>query len=33
MPRDTLNVNLTGVLEPTWKEFITYLIDTPVTKV
>jgi len=30
--RDTLNVNLTGVLEPTWKEFITYLIDTPVTK-
>jgi len=30
--RDRSDKNLTGVLEPTWKEFVTYLLNTPVTK-
>jgi len=30
--RDKTDGNLTGVMEPTWKEFVTYLLNTPVTK-
>jgi len=30
--RDRTDTNLTGVPEPTWREFITYLLNTPVTK-
>ena len=24
--------NMTGVLEPSWREFVTYLLNTPATK-
>ena len=30
--RDKTDKNLTGVIEPTWREFVTYLLNTPVTK-
>jgi len=30
--RSKKNKNLTNVLEPTWREFITYILNTPVTK-
>jgi len=31
--RDTRDrANMTGVLEPTWREFVTYLLNTPATK-
>ena len=29
-PRD--RANMTGVLEPSWREFVTYLLNTPATK-
>ena len=29
-PRD--GANMTGVLEPSWREFVTYLLNTPATK-
>ena len=30
--RDKADSNLTGIIEPTWKEFITYILNTPATK-
>jgi len=30
--RDKAATNLTRVLEPTWREFVTYILNTPVTK-
>ena len=30
--RDKKDRNLTNVLEPTWREFITYILNTPATK-
>ena len=30
--RDKADTNLTRVLEPTWREFVTYILNTPVTK-
>jgi len=30
--RDKTDANLTGIIEPTWKEFITYILNTPATK-
>ena len=30
--RDKTDTNLTGIIEPTWREFVTYILNTPVTK-